>query len=153
MDDRGREEVRRRVAEALGGGREPRCLQWTVRVPGGASWTMRYATEATMVAGKDGVERPRFWAALYKLRGIFIGAKRVAAHADAVPKKYAKDPRLCERWEKVREVAFARRWKAKDRAWRWVCEKKGRTFRSLHKPPKRSKAAQARAARNLGRKP
>ena len=39
-----------------------------------------------------------------------------------------------ESWKIVRTVKFARRWKAKDRAYKWYCQKAGIPFKSLHQP-------------------
>lgn len=54
-------------------------------------------------------------------------------------------------WKRARAAGSARAWRAKDRAWRWYCNKTGRRFSSLHRPAKLSRAERARLADRLRR--
>lgn len=124
--------IRRRIESVFD--TAPRFRFWEVAVPRGARWRMVYTTELAEVDG-----RSRFLAILYRSGGFHVDGKRYARR-EKIPLKYRGRKDLVETWEETRTASFARRWKAKDRAWKWRCEKLGVPFESLHTPPRQSAA-------------
>ena len=88
---------------------------WTVRVPRGGTW--RFAWTSTVVPGPGGVPR---YAAVALRMGPWTAPAAPGARwttLDAVPAVHRAD---ASRSATVARVCyFARRWVARDRAWRW----------------------------------
>lgn len=100
---------------------------WLVEVPRGGVW--RFAWTPNPVAGPDG--RPRWAAAAFRM-GPWTAPAAPGARwrrFDDVPAVH--QPTAVRQARMARVCYFARRWVARDRAWRWCCAKTGAQFFSL----------------------
>lgn len=100
------------------------CTGWALKVPEGCDWFFGVGDARVRVARAVG-ERQLFAAVAWR----------------SSPRGFVE----------VRRAHFAIGWKARDRAWKWVCAKTGRRFRSLHRGPSLSKSERRRRAEVLRR--
>ncbi len=116
--------------------KEPRYRYWTHQVARGAKWNFGYTTTRCLRNERHRTrsdEPPGFLAYKAKWTKWYVpGVKRKWTRGEDVPEKHrhrARQDRII-----TKEVRFGRRWKAKDRAYKWYCEAAGLEFRSLHTP-------------------
>jgi len=83
---------------------DPSWRYFERKVKGGFLWHYCWTTERSTYTGGNG--KPAFLAFVIKWSG---------GHG-----------------KRVKTVAFSKRWKAKDRAYKWLCKAKGHAFKSLH---------------------
>lgn len=102
---------------------------WEIKVRDGCLWFFGFTPEKHGASGTG-----KRWGRL----GFWTGAFRYVREASD--------------WVGTRTAMSASRWRARDRAWRWFCEKDGRRFRSLHRPKKMTARQRARLVARLPRR-
>lgn len=100
------------------------CTGWSFKVEGGCDWFFGVGDARTRVARAAGI------------RHLFA-----AIALRSSPRGFVE----------VRRAHFDFAWKARDRAWKWTCEKTGERFESLHEGPELSELERARRADQLRR--
>lgn len=131
----------RQLTRGLQPSREPRHRWWEVKVPGGGSWRFAWTVERSTEGKRRGfLALAGKWSPWTSPQAPGQSWSR----AEDVPEAFQATAGRTLEWS--RRSVFASRWRAKDRAWKWRCQKAGAPFTSLHTKPQLSQAERERRA-------
>lgn len=131
-------------------GPQARFRFFEAKVPGGASWRFAWTVERVRKGKRTGFEA---LAGKWSPWTSPLAPGQSWSSAREIPEAFQSTARRALEW--TRSALFASRWRAKDRAWKWRCQKLGLPFESLHKrqeltPEQRAELAERLAAEKGG---